>query len=155
MNIALVGFTNSYNDQRWLEMAQAWVAQHDPALAWEPAIRTVFDLRGEHGLNFLDDRCQYDVVVLFAIYNPPTESVEFQRALGRRRGQTSLAANHSRENWAARLSRTKAKFLLVFRRDDSINGEWLGDIEHYEKQPERAGVFGMSIYRLSEYLPSL
>ena len=157
MDIALVGFTNSYNDQRWLEMAQAWVARHDPeiARAWASAQRTVFDLRGTTGSNFLDDRGEFGVVVLFAIYNPPIASLEFQRALTRRRGQQSLAANHSRENWAARLSRTKAKFLLVFRRDDSINGEWLGDIEHYEKQPERAGVFGMSIYRLSEYLPSL
>ena len=148
MNIALVGFTNSYNDQRWLEMAGAWVAEHDPAMAWASARRTVFDLRGEKGLNFLDDRGEYDVVVLFAIYNPPMDSVEFQRALGRRRGQTSLAANHSRENWAERLSRTRAKYLFVFRRDDSVDGEWLGEIEQYEKQPEQAGVFGVSIYRL-------
>jgi len=148
VNIALVGFTNSYNDQRWLEMAETWLAEHDPALARASARRTVFDLRGAHGLNFLDDRGEYDVVVLFAIYNPPAQSVEFQRALGRQRGQTSLAANHSRENWAAQLSRTKAKYLLIFRRDDSVDGEWLGEIEYYEKQPEQEGVFGMSIYRL-------
>ena len=154
MDIALVGFTNSYNDQRWLEMAGAWVAQHDPALAWESARRTVFDLRGKNGVNFLDDRGEYGLVVLFAIYNPPIQSAEFQRALNRRRGQTSLAANHSRENWAARLSSTMAKYLVVFRRDDSINGEWLGEIDHYEKQPERAGVFGMSIYRRSSCLQS-
>lgn len=155
MNIALVGFTNSYNDQRWLEMARAWVAEHDPALAWASARRTVFDLRGGNGLNFLDDRGEYRVVVLFAIYNPPMQSVEFQQALGRRRGQTSLAANHSRENWAARLSSTMAKYLVVFRRDNSVNGEWLGEIEHYEKQPERAGVFGVSIYGLRGPSPIL
>ena len=149
MNIALVGFTNSYNDQRWLEMAGAWMAEHDPASAWASATRKVFDLRGENGLNFLEDRGEYDVVVLFAIYNPPTQSMAFQRALGRRRGQTSLAANHSRENWTARLSHTRAKYLFIFRRDDSIDGEWLGEIEHYGRQPERAGVFGMSIYRLT------
>jgi hypothetical protein len=147
VNIALVGFTNSYNDQRWLEMAGAWVAEHEPAMAWASATRTVFDLRGESGSNFLDDRGEYGVVVLFAIYNPPMQSVEFQRALGRRQGQTSLAVNHSRENWAARLSGTKAKYLFVFRRDDSVDGEWLGQIEHYEKQAERPGVFGVSIYR--------
>ena len=146
----MVGFTNSYNDNQWLEMAKAWVAEQDAAMAkaWASARRIVFDLRGEHGLNFLDDQGEYDVVVLFAIYNPPVQSVEFQRALGRRRGQTSLAANHSRENWAARLSRTKATYLLVFRRDDSVDGEWLGEIEHYERQPERAGVFGLSVYQL-------
>ncbi len=148
MNIALVGFTNSYNDQRWLEMAGAWVAEHDPAMPWRPATRTVFDLRGANGLNFLDDRGEYGVVVLFAIYNPTMQSAQFQRALGRRRGQTSLAVNHSRENWAERLSRTQAKYLLIFRRDDSVDGEWLGEIEHYEKQPEQAGAFGVSIYRL-------
>ena len=147
MNIALVGFTNSYNDQRWLEMAEAWAAEHDPERPWTRASRTIFDLRGEQGLNFLDDTGQYDVVVLFAIYNPPARSIELQRALGRRRGQTSLAINHSRENWAARLSRTSAKYLFVFRRDDSVSGQWLGEIEHYEKHPEQSGVFGMSIYR--------
>lgn len=147
MNIALVGFTNSYNDQRWLEMAGAWMAEHDPALPWAPAERTVFDLRGKHSANFLDDRNTYDVVVLFAIYNPPTPSAEFQQALGRQRGQTSLAPNHSRQNWTARLSRTTAKYLFVFRRDNSVSGEWLGEIDNYEKLPEQAGVFGMSIYR--------
>jgi hypothetical protein len=148
VNIAVVGFTNSYNDQRWLEMAGAWVAKHEPAIVWASARRTVFDLRGASGSNFLDDQGEYDVVVLFAIYNPPMQSVEFQRTLVRRRGQTSLAANHSRENWAARLSRTKARVLLVFRRDDSVDGQWLGEIEHYQKHPEPPGVFGMSIYRL-------
>jgi hypothetical protein len=148
VNIALVGFTNSYNDQRWLEMAGAWVAEHDPAMAWASASRMVFDLRGENSSNFLDDPGEYDAVVLFAIYNPPMDSVEFQRALGRRSGQTSLAENHSRENWAERLSRTRAKYLLIFRRDDSVDGEWLGEIEQYEKQPEQAGIFGVSIYRL-------
>jgi len=146
VNIALVGFTNSYNDQRWLEMAEAWAAEHDPDLLWTPARRMVFDLRGERGLNFLNDCGRYDVVVLFAIFNPPMQSVEFQRALGRRRGQTSLALNHSRDNWVTRLSRTSAKYLFIFRRDDSINGEWLGQIEHFQKQPERLGVFGVSIY---------
>jgi len=147
VNIALVGFTNSYNDQRWLEMAEAWAAEHDPERPWTSATRTIFDLRGEHGLNFLDDTGQYDVVVLFAIYNPPAPSVELQRSLGRRRGQTSLALNHSRENWTARLSRTSARVLFVFRRDDSVDGQWLGEIEHYEKHPDQPGVFGMSIYR--------
>jgi hypothetical protein len=148
VNIALVGFTNSYNDQRWLEMAGVWLAAHEPALEWAAAQRTVFDLRGASGANFLDDEGEYDIVILFAIYNPPMPSGEFHRAQGRRRGQTSLAANHSRQNWAARLSRTRAKVLLIFRRDDSVDGEWLGEIEHYEKHPERPGVFGMSIYRL-------
>ena len=147
MNTALVGFTNSYNDQRWLEMAGVWLAEHDASMACASESRTVFDLRGENSSNFLDDRGEYDAVVLFAIFNPPMESLEFQRTLGRRSGQTSLAANHSRENWAARLSRTRAKYLFVFRRDDSVDGKWLGEIEHYEKQPERAGVFGVSIYR--------
>ena len=56
-------------------------------------------------MNFLDDRGEYDAVVLFAIYNPPSPSPAFRRAVGRRRGQASLAANHSRENWTDRLSR--------------------------------------------------
>lgn len=146
MNIALVGFTNSYNDQRWLEMAGAWVGEHDPAMAWASASRCVFDLRGSSGLNFLDVRGQYDVVILFAIFNPPMQSREFQRAVGRRSGQTSLPANHSRENWAERLSRSGAKYLLIFRRDDSVDGDWLGEINHYERHPERPGVFGMSVY---------
>jgi hypothetical protein len=146
VDIALVGFTNSYNDQRWLEMAQAWVAWHDPAIAWASATSTVFDLRGPNGVNFLDDQREFGVVILFAIYNPPMPSVEFQKSLGRQCGQQSLAANHSRENWIARLSRTRAKYLLVFRRDNSINGDWLGEIDHYEKQPEEPGVFGVSIY---------
>ncbi len=144
----MVGFTNSYNDKRWLEMAAAWVAEHDPALPWASATRKVFDLRGANGVNFLDDAGEYGVVVLFAIYNPPKHNAEFQRGLGRRRGQTSLATNHSRENWTARLSRTRAKYLFIFRRPDSVDGEWLGEIEHYEKQPDSTGVFGVSIYRL-------
>jgi hypothetical protein len=147
VDIALVGFTNSYNDQRWLEMAGAWVAEHDPATAWASARRIVFDLRGACGSNFLDDQREYGAVVLFAIYNPPMHSAQFQRAIARPRGQTSLAENHSRDNWAARLSRTRAKLLFIFRRDDSISGEWLGEIEHYERSPEHAGVFGVSIYR--------
>jgi hypothetical protein len=147
VNIALVGFTNSYNDQRWLEMAGAWVAGREASMPWASARRSVFDLRGNNSLNFLDDEGEYDVVVLFAIYNPPLDSVELQRALGRRRGQTSLPKNHSRENWTARLSRTRAKYLLIFRREDSVDGQWLGEIEHYEKHPERPGVFGMSIYQ--------
>lgn len=147
MNIALVGFTHSYNDQRWLEMAEAWAAEHDPGRQWTGATRTIFDLRGEQGLNFLDDDGHYDVVVLFAIYNPPAESIELQRALGRRRGQTSLAPNHSHDHWATRLSHTFAWYIFVFRRDDSVNGEWLGEIEHYEKHPETPGVFGVSIYQ--------
>jgi hypothetical protein len=149
VNIALVGFTNSYNDQQWLKMAEQWLAEHAPATPWASASRTIFDLRGPNGLNFLDDHGDYDAVILFAIYNPPIHSMEFQRALGRHRGQTSLATNHSRENWATRLSRTRAKYLLVFRRDDSVDGQWLGQIEHYEKHPEREGVFGMSIYELN------
>jgi hypothetical protein len=55
VKIALVGFTDSYNDQRWLEIAGAWVARHALALAWASATREVFDLRGKHGSNFLDD----------------------------------------------------------------------------------------------------
>jgi hypothetical protein len=149
VKIALVGFTDSYNDQQWLEMAAAWVARHDPPLtpAWASANRQVFDLRGRHGRNFLDDTGECDVVVLFAIYNPPPDSPEFRRALGRQRGQTSLATNHSRETWATRLSQTNAKYLFVFRRDDSIDGQWLGEINGYEKHPERPGVFGLSIYQ--------
>jgi hypothetical protein len=146
VDIALVGFTRSYNDLQWLQMAAAWVAAHDPAMPWVSAAQTVFDLRGENGRNFLDDRSEYDVVVLFAIYNPPTESPEFQKALGRRRGQTSLAINHSRDAWAHRLSQTKAKYLFVFRRDDSVDGQWLGEIDSYHRLPEQPGVFGVSIY---------
>ena len=147
MTIALVGFTDSYNDRRWLEMAGAWVARHDPALPWASAARQVFDLRGGRGANFLDDRGEYDVVVLFAIYNPPADSAAFRRAVGRRRGQTSLAANHSRANWTGRLSRTRARYLFVFRRDDSVDGAWLGEIDRYERLAESPGVFGVSTYR--------
>lgn len=154
MNIALVGFTNSYNDLQWLEMARAWVAEHDPALPWASAHFLVFDLRGEQGRNFLDDHGEYDVVILFAIYNPPSGSTELERAIRRQRGQTSLPANHSRENWVERLSRTRAKYLLIFRRDDSVDGEWLGEIERYEKQPDRQGVFGVTVYRRRELRPS-
>jgi hypothetical protein len=151
VDLALVGYTHSYNDQRWLEMAGAWVAEHDPnrVLAWESARRAVFDLRGTTGLNFLDDLGEYDVVVLFAIFNPPMQSEKFTRSLGRQRGPESLAANHSRNNWANRLSRTKAKYLFVFRREDSVDGEWLGEIEGYQKLLERPGVFGVSIYKLA------
>ena len=78
-------------------MVGEWVTKHDPAMAWPPARRTVFDLRGANSLNFLDDQCEYDAVVLFAIFNPPIHSVAFQRAVGGQRGQTSLAANHSRD----------------------------------------------------------
>ena len=147
--MALVGFTRSYNDLQWLEMARAWAAAHEPALgeAWATARQMVFDLRGGAGRNFLDDGGEYEVVVLFAIYNPPTDSPEFRKALGRRRGQTSLAPNHSRERWAQRLSGTRAKVLFVFRREDSVDGRWLGDLDRYEKLPEDAGVFGVSIYR--------
>lgn len=148
MKIALVGYTDSYNDRQWLAMAAAWLARHDPALPWTSAARQVFDLRGEHGVNFLDDRGEYDVVVLFAIYNPPPQTAEFRRALGRRRGQTSLATNHSRVNWTDRLSRTRARYLFIFRRDDSIDGQWLGEIDRYERLPETAGVFGVSTYQL-------
>ena len=146
MKIALVGFTGSYNDSRWLEMAGAWVASHEPELPWGLAERAVFDLRGANGQNFLNDDGEYDVVILFAIYNPPSESWGFRRALGRRRGQTSLAPNHSRDSWVNRLSRTKAKYLFVFRRDDSVDGQWLGEIDQYHRQPEQSGVFGVSIY---------
>lgn len=146
MVIALVGFTNSYNDQQWLAMAGEWLQKGDPALPWQSAERLVFDLRGENGVNFIDDARQYDVVILFAIFNPPADGPALQKALGRVRGQTSLAPNHSRDNWAARLSRTNAKYLLVFRRPDSVDGEWLGEIEHYDKQPERPGAFGLSVY---------
>ena len=146
MKIALVGFTGSYNDLRWLEMAGAWVAAHDPVMPWASATRTVFDLRGDDGRNFLDDHGRYDAVVLFAIYNPPVESPAFRRALGRRRGQTALAVNHSRETWGDRLSRTGAKYVFVFRRDDSVDGQWLGEIDGYDRSPEQPGVFGVSTY---------
>jgi len=146
VDIALVGFTGSYSDLRWLEMAGAWMAAHEPAMPWAAAKKAVFDLRGENGQNFLNDDGEYDAVVLFAIYNPPSESREFRRAVGRRRGQTSLAPNHSRETWANRLSRTRAKYLFVFRRDDSVDGQWLGEIDQYHKLPEQPGVFGVSIY---------
>jgi hypothetical protein len=153
VKIALVGFTDSYNDRQWLAMAGAWVARRDPALAqgWASAPREAFDLRGGHGRNFLDDRGEYDVVVLFAIFNPPAQSPDLRRSLGRQRGQQSLAANHSRENWAARLSRTGARYLFVFRRDESVDGEWLGEIDRYERQPESPGVFGVSIYQLKSW----
>jgi hypothetical protein len=127
-------------------MAGAWMAAHEPAMPWAAAKKAVFDLRGENGQNFLNDDGEYDAVVLFAIYNPPSESREFRRAVGRRRGQTSLAPNHSRETWANRLSRTRAKYLFVFRRDDSVDGQWLGEIDQYHKLPEQPGVFGVSIY---------
>lgn len=148
MNIALVGFTHSYNDLQWLEMVRVWAVAHDPAMAeaWASAVQEVFDLRGA-GRNFLDDGGEYEVVVLFAIYNPPADSPDFRKALGRHRGQTSLAPNHSRERWAHRLSGTMAKYLFVFRREDSVDGRWLGEIDRYEKLPEVAGVFGVSIYR--------
>jgi hypothetical protein len=149
VDIALVGFTRSYNDLQWLEMVRAWAAAHDPAMAeaWTTATQKVFDLRGGAGRNFLDDGGEYGVVVLFAVYNPPTDSPDFRKALGRRSGPTSLAPNHSRERWAHRLSGTRAKLLFVFRREDSVDGRWLGDLDRYEKLPEEPGVFGMSIYR--------
>ena len=146
MKIALVGFTRSYNDLRWLEMAGDWVTAHEPSMPWASAAQKVFDLRGEKRKNFLDDTGEYDVVVLFAIYNPPTGSQEFAQALGRCQGQTSLAPNHSREAWANRLSRTRAKYLFVFRRDDSVDGRWLGEIDPYNRLLEQPGVFGVSIY---------
>lgn len=147
--MALVGFTRSYNDLQWLEKARVWAAAHEPAVAeaWTTATQSVFDLRGDSGRNFLDDAGEYEVVVLFAIYNPPTESPDFRKALGRRSGQTSLAPNHSRERWTHRLSGTGARILFVFRREDSVDGRWLGEIDRYEKLPEQEGVFGVSIYR--------
>jgi hypothetical protein len=151
VNIALVGFTRSYNDLRWLEMAGGWMAAHEPAMPWTSATRTVFDLRGQNGRNFLDDDGEYDAVVLFAIFNPPMESSEFRKSVGRRRGQTSLAPNHSRETWVNRLSRTRARYLFVFRRDDSVDGQWLGEIDRYNKLPEKSGVFGISIYQRRSY----
>ncbi len=146
MVIALVGFTRSYNDFQWLDMAGAWVAAHDPAMPWAAAARVVFDLQGAAGRDFLVDDGEYDAVVLFAIYNPPSGSREFQQSLGRRRGPTSLAPNHSREAWVDRLSRTKATYLFIFRRDDSVDGQWLGEIDRYHKLPEQPGVFGVSVY---------
>ena len=147
--MALVGFTRSYNDLQWLEMARVWAAAHEPAMAqaWATATPTVFDLRGAAGRDFLEDAGEYEVVVLFAIYNPPPGSLDFRKAVGRRRGQTALASHHSRERWVHRLSGTRAKVVFVFRREDSVDGRWLGDLEQYEKLPEQAGVFGMSIYR--------
>src|ERR1700710_788229 len=114
-------------------MAGAWVAAHEPTMPWASATQTVFDLRGENGQNFLDGQGEYDAVVLFAIYNPPMESQEFRQALGRRCGQTSLSLNHSRDAWTNRLSQTKAKYLFVFRRDDSVDGQWLGEINQYNR----------------------
>ena len=152
MDIALVGFTGSYSDLRWLEMAGAWMAAHEPAMPWAAAKKAVFDLRGENGQNFLNDDGEYDAVVLFAIYNPPSESREFLRAVGRRRGQTSLAPNHSRETWANRLSRTRAKYLFVFRRNDSVDGQWLGEIDQYHMLPEQPGCLGCrSIYGVRNF----
>ncbi|HYE17153.1 MAG TPA: hypothetical protein VEA69_01850, partial [Tepidisphaeraceae bacterium] len=94
------------------------------------------------GRDFLDDHGTYDVVVLFAVYNPPAGGGE----LGRWRGPTALSANHSREAWAGRLAGTGAKYLLVFRRPDSVDGAWLGVIEGYERHAETPGVFGVSVY---------
>lgn len=144
-----MGFTRSYNDLQWLEMVRVWATAHEPAMAeaWAAAPRKVFDLRGGDGRNFLDDGGEYEVVVLFAIYNPPTDRPDLRKAPGRRGGPTSLAPNHSRERWARRLSGTRAKYLFVFRREDSVDGRWLGDIDRYEKLPEKPGVFGVSIYR--------
>ena len=85
MKITLIGFTDSYNDQRWLEMVGAWVAQHDPALAWALATREVFDLRGKDGSNFLDDRGEYDVVVLLPTVVPSFTSRRFSSSASRRR----------------------------------------------------------------------
>lgn len=146
MTIALVGFTDSYNDRQWLQMAGAWVARQNPALArgWAAAAREVFDLRGPGGRDFLADRGAYDIVVLFAVYNPPAGSAD--RVLGRWRGQTALSANHSRGAWAARLAGTGARYLLVFRRPDSVDGAWLGEIDGYERHAETAGAFGLSVY---------
>ena len=146
MTVALVGFTRSYNDLQWLKIAGAWLAERDPLLPWASAVHATFDLQGAGGTNFLDEHGEYDAVVLFAIYNPPEGSVAFQKAIGRRRGQTSLALNHSREAWVDRLSRTGAKHLFIFRRDDSVDGQWLGEIGPYERVHERPGVFGVSIY---------
>jgi hypothetical protein len=154
VHIALVGFTRSYNDHQWLNMAGAWMAAHDPAMPWASATQTVFDLRGEAGQNFLDNDGHYDVVVLFAIFNPPAESRELKRALGRRRGQTSLAPNHSRHAWTDRLARTNAKYLFIFRRPDSVDGQWLGEIDPYRRLPERPGAFGVSIYVRILILPA-
>ena len=91
-----MGFTRSYNDLQWLEMARVWAAAHEPVMAeaWATATQQVFDLRGGAGRNFLDDGGEYEVVVLFAIYNAPTDSPDFRKALGRRSGQTSLALNY-------------------------------------------------------------
>jgi hypothetical protein len=154
MTIALVGFTDSYNDRQWLGMARAWVARHDPAMAgeWASAGREVFDLRGPRGRDFLADGGVYDVVVLFAIYNPPAEALG--RALGRWRGQTALAAGHSRANWVARLAGTGAKYVLVFRRPDSVDGAWLGEIGGYARHAEMPGVFGVSVYERNGDLPT-
>ena len=57
VDIALVGFTRSYNDLQWLEMVRVWAAAHEPAIAeaWATAPQKVFDLRGGDGRNFLDD----------------------------------------------------------------------------------------------------
>ena len=46
------------------------------------------------------------------------------------------------------MSRTRARYLFVFRRDDSVDGEWLGEIDRYERLAERPGVFGVSTHRL-------
>src|SRR5947209_15077122 len=66
VDIALVGFTRSYNDLQWLEMVRVWAAAHEPAMAeaWATATQKVFDLRGGAGRNFLDDGGEYEVVVL-------------------------------------------------------------------------------------------
>jgi hypothetical protein len=147
MHLALVGFTGSYNDQRWLERARAWAAEHDSTFAWEPATRHVFDLRGEQGRDFLADDGEYDVVILFAIYNPPTDDEAARKWRGSKCGPESLGVNHSRESWGRRLSHTRARWIFVFRRPDSVTGDWLGELDGYDKLPDSPGEFGVTIYR--------
>ena len=144
IGIAHVGSYDCGYDKQRLEVFMKWLERERPE--YTKQIRQIshdhIDLNFDR--DFLKERSTYDIVILQHVFTPHGH---LRDSYIGKHGYFQISPLHSPENWAARLSSTKADFIVMFGSFGEVSSSWVGGIPGYDFVP--CEVYDMSVYEKS------
>jgi len=125
--IALVGFRGSERDAAYNDYVEQTIHDHLPQADLRDATLDEIDLIDER--DFLVERETYDVVALLNIYRESDGA-----GLPDIPAFLRVSPLHSQYEWVRRLAASRAAVIYVFAGPGGIDGDWLGQIPHYDRR---------------------
>jgi hypothetical protein len=117
------------NDRHHIDMVYAWLADNGYSMEYfRPQIRTDDFIDLNDGRDFLQERHEYEMVILHHVYSP--HKLKHPRnPLGQ--SPFRYSRYHSKEEWVSRLIGTGAAFIFAFGNYDEVCGDYLGELPGY------------------------